>query len=357
MPARKLEEQLRREWWLKLSAVLGILFVASFLVFYINNLLVSFVLAFVTNYLLTPVVNRLESVGVPRNMALLIPFLSAGVLIGIGISLLLPLIVEQSSLLEGKIPQYQADFVALMERTESRLQNILGPSTLHMSERANEWILTKTTELSALIPAAVSGSLTVLILTPFLAFFMMQDGRRVTRGILSMVPNSLFELALNLHHQINDQMGSFIRARFLEALIVGLVVWAGLAVIGFPYALVLAIFAAITNLIPYIGPIIGAVPAVAIALVSSEGHIYDPMSVNLFVITSVYFVAQLIDVVFIIPFVVARVVNLHPVTVLLVIIIGAQFMGILGMVISIPLASAAKLTVTAIYNHLLDFRA
>jgi putative permease len=357
MPTRKLEDQLRREWWLKLTAVLSVMIIAVVLVFWIDNLLVSFVLAFVTNYLLAPIVSRLESVGVPRNLAILIPFLGAGVLIGVGVSLILPVIIEQSALLEGQIPQYQTELMALMQRTELRLQSLLGPNAAQMSQRANEWILAKTTELSATLPSAISGSITVMILTPFLAYFMIQDGRKITRGILSMVPNSLFELAINLHHQINDQMGGFIRARFLEAAIVGLVVWAGLAVIGFPFALVLAIFAAVTNLIPYLGPIIGAVPAIIIALVSAEGHVYEPMSVNLFVITSVYFVAQLIDVVFIIPFVVAKIVNLHPVTVLLVIIIGAQFMGILGMVISIPIASAAKLTITALYNHLLDFRA
>jgi putative permease len=357
MPTRKLEDQLRREWWLKLTAVLGVMIIAVVLVFWIDNLLVSFVLAFVTNYLLAPIVSRLESVGVPRNLAILIPFLGAGVLIGVGVSLILPVIVEQSALLEGQIPQYQTELMALMQKTELRLQSLLGPNAAQMSQRANEWILLKTTELSATLPSAISGSITVLILTPFLAYFMLQDGRKITRGILSMVPNSLFELVINLHHQINDQMGGFIRARFFEAAIVGLVVWAGLAIIGFPFALVLAIFAAVTNLIPYLGPIIGAIPAIIIALVSTEGHVYEPMSVNLFVITTVYFVAQLIDVVFIIPFVVARIVNLHPVTVLLVIIIGAQFMGILGMVISIPIASAAKLTITALYDHLLDFRA
>jgi putative permease len=197
----------------------------------------------------------------------------------------------------------------------------------------------------------------VALLAPFLAYFMLQDGRGVSRTLLSMVPNNLIELALNLHHQINDQMGGFIRARFLEAAIVGLVVWIGLAIIGYPYAPLLAIFAALTNLIPYIGPIIGAVPAVLIALISEEGAMYHSMSISLVIVTSIYFIAQLIDVLFIIPFVVAKIVNLHPVTVILVIIIGAQLMGILGMVISIPVASVLKLTLNAVYNHLLDFRA
>jgi putative permease len=185
---------------------------------------------------------------------------------------------------------------------------------------------------------------------------MLQDGRRVSRSILSMVPNNLFELSLNLYHQLNDQMGGFIRARFIEAAIVGVVVWIGLQFCGFPYAALLGAFAGVTNLIPYIGPIIGAVPAVLIALISPDAMVSQTMSLNLIIITSIYFFAQLVDIVFVIPLVVAKIVNLHPVTVIIVIIVGAQVMGVLGMVISIPVASAIKLIFQTFYNHLVDFR-
>src|SRR5690606_14323802 len=104
----------------------------------------------------------------------------------------------------------------------------------------------------------------------------------------------------------------------------------------------LALFAALTNLIPYIGPIIGAVPPVLIALISDDAMVTTSLNLNLFIVISIYLLAQILDVIFIIPLVVAKIVNLHPVTVIVVIIVGAQLMGVLGMIISIPLASAAK---------------
>ncbi len=354
---KKLESRLRRERWLKLSAFLLIHLIGIVLLFTIDNLLVSFVLAFVINYLLAPLVSFFERKSIPRHVAILIPYFTSFLLIGVAVYLILPLVTEQIASLEAQLPTYQRDLLALIGRVETRIKTLVNLHELNATQTANNWLIAKTAELSTILPAIVSQSLTVALLAPFLAYFMLQDGRRISRGLLSMVPNNLFELALNLHHQINDQMGGFIRARFLEAAIVGLVVWLGLAIIGFPYAPLLAIFAALTNLIPYIGPIIGAVPAVLIALISEDGAVYQSMSVNLVVVTSIYFIAQLIDVLFIIPFVVARIVNLHPVTVILVIIIGAQLMGILGMVISIPVASVLKLTLTAVYNHLLDFRA
>ena len=119
--------------------------------------------------------------------------------------------------------------------------------------------------------------------------------------------------------------------------------------VGFEYALLLAVFAGLSNLIPYIGPVVGAIPAVLIVLVNSVPGL------EFLIVIAVYIVAQLIDNFFIIPLVVAKIVNLHPVTVAIVIIIGAQIGGILGMIISIPVACILKLTTTTVYSHLIEF--
>jgi putative permease len=179
---------------------------------------------------------------------------------------------------------------------------------------------------------------------------MLLDGKDYVRRLLSLVPNNLFELALNLSHQISEQMGGFVRARILESFLVGFMIWLGLLILGFPYALILALFAALMNVIPYLGPFIGAVPALVICLANSH-----PDSTLLWII-AIYAIAQILDIVFIIPFVVAKIVDLHPVTVVLAVIVGSQVMGILGMIISIPLFSAFKVSASAIYKHLTDFR-
>jgi len=353
---QKIENKLRYERRLKLAAFLAIHVVGVFFLLTVDNLLLSFVLAFVINYMLAPIVNGLERYGLSRTQSTLVPFLISAAAIGTSFYLLVPLFTDQLTTLEAQIPKYRSELIALIGQIETRLRLTLNVQDLKFSEIANDWLIGKTAELSSWIPSVVSDSLTVMLLAPFLGYFMLQDGRRISRALLEMVPNNLFELALNLHHQINSQMGSFIRARILEAAIVGLVCWVGFVLIGFPYATLLAVFAGLTNLIPYIGPVIGAVPGILIALISEEGAIYASTNVNLFVIASIYFIAQLIDNVFLIPLLVARIVNLHPVTVILALIIGAQAMGILGMVISIPVASVLKVTLGAVYNHLLEFR-
>jgi putative permease len=350
----KLDKILKLEQRLKVATVFIILALGFTILITVKNMLLSFVLAFVINYLLSPVVEFLERRGLRRNTAILIPFTISALLISFGIYLILPLIGEQFAALESQLPKYQYEIMHLVASTEERFNGFFRLYDIKFSQSVNSWILNKTTEISASIPSALSGSLTVLILSPFFAFFMMQDGQQVSRSVLKFVPNNLFELALNLHHQINEQLGGFIRARFIEAAIVGLVVWLGLQIAGFPYASLLGLFAALTNLIPYLGPVIGAVPALLIALISPDAQLADHMGLSLAIVTSIYLTAQIIDIVFIIPFVVAKIVNLHPVSVMIVIIIGSQIMGILGMVISIPVASAIKLTFGAFYDHLTD---
>lgn len=353
----KLKAQLRRERNIKLASVGLTIFVPLVILLTVDHLLVSFVLAFVLNYLLAPIVDILERRGLPRQTAILIPFFAAGLLIAFGVYEILPLVAGQAKTLEVRLPGYQADLMNLLSNTEQRFKGVFKVYEINFSNSINSWMINKTAAWSSAVPSLVSGSLTVLLLTPILAYFMLQDGRQISRRILSMVPNGVFETALNLHHQLNDQMGGFIRARFLEAAIVGFVVWLGLQISGFPYASLLGLFAAITNLIPYIGPLIGAVPALAIALISPDVGLGTSMTWSLVVVSSVYFLAQLIDVIFVIPLVVARIVNLHPVTVIIVIIIGSQMMGILGMVISIPVASAMKLIFRSCYDLLMDYRA
>lgn len=352
----KLRASLRRENQIKMISVLAILLGIGIILFAVNNLLISFVLAFVTNYLLAPIVDFLERRRFPRQTAILIPFGATGCLIAFGIYKILPILTQQLSVLDSQLPKYQVDLVNLVSGTEQRFKGFFKLYNINFSQTINDWIVAKTQILSAALPSIVSGSLTVLILTPFFAYFMLQDGRRLTRTLMSLVPNSIFEIALDLQHQLNEQMGGFIRARFLEAAIVGAVVWLGLQIVGFPYASLLGVFAGLTNLIPYLGPLIGAVPALLIALISEDGMIASTMSVNLIIVTSIYFFAQLVDIVFIIPFVVAKIVNLHPVTVVIVIIIGSQVMGILGMMISIPVASAIKLVFQTFYRHLTEAR-
>ncbi len=324
--------------------------VGLYLIFYVENLLISCVLAFVVYYLLSPFVYLCERRGINRTLAIFTIYALNTVLVVALFSIFVPMLIDQLALLEKELPDLQVGVLNLVSKVENKIQKVFHFDSPLFRDNLRSWMINQTSEYTSLIPKWVSDSLTIFFLTPFLAFFMLRDGSQIKRQMLELIPNRFFETSLKLLYEMNDQVGSFIRARLAEALIVGLVTWIGLIIIGFPYAPLLALFAAITNLIPYIGPVFGAIPAFIILFVNSD-IIFGSMSANILAVSIVYLSAHILDAVVIIPVVVAKIVDLHPVTVIVVIILGAQLLGVLGMIISIPVASLLKLLFTTFYHQ------
>ncbi len=336
---------------IKLVFFLAALILLLLAVAKIENFMISLILGFVTSYMLAPLVDLLERKGFSRQWATVIPFLGLTIGIVIAIQLVVPRLTEQVATLKTNLPKYVEVATGLFTRAESEVVGII--KTVYpgdITSTVQPHILGWATDFFQGLPNYISKSLMILFLTPLLAFFILLDGRQFVRSFLTLVPNNFFELALNLNHQIGSQIGGFIRARFVQSTLVGAVIWIGLMILGFPYALVLAVVGGILNVIPYLGPLIAVVPAVLISLSGgTDGS-------ELAWIAIIYTTAQVLDAALITPFVVARIVNLHPVTVILVIIVGSQMMGVLGMIICIPIFSALKVSTIAIYKHLTDFR-
>ncbi|MCE3009646.1 MAG: AI-2E family transporter [Proteobacteria bacterium] len=315
------------------------------------NLLISFLLALVTHSFLAPVVDFLERKRLPRVLAVSAPFLITALVIGLSLNFFLPTLLIQLNELQVSLPKYFSTASGLLTRLELQVNTRIAQIyPLDIRGTIEPYIVQFTEGFVKKLPSLLSNSLTVLVLTPFLAFFMLLDGRDFIRRLLTLVPNNVFELALNLNYQVMTQISGFIRARVIEGLLIAMIIWMGLLYLDFPYSLLLASFAGLINIIPYVGPLLGAIPAVIIHLANSG------QSQELIWLLAIYGGAQIIDTALIVPFIVAKIVDLHPVVVVLAVIIGAQTMGILGMIISIPLFSALKVSFSAIYQHMTDFR-
>lgn len=342
-------ETLRRIRRIKLLFFLVSLGFFLFLVFWVKNVLVSLFLALVGFFLLKPFVDFLVRQGLSRLVSTLFPFLFFSLFL-FGLSLVVfPALGSQVDDLKNELPKYVEGTQKMLQTWESGVFSFLPvESKQRLGQELSRKVQRFAQSVFTDLPEILSNSLTVIFLAPFLCFFMLLDGKEFYRRMISTVPNAYFELSMYLQHQIMEQMGGFIRARLLESLLVGFVIWIGLAIIQFPYALVLAIFAALMNLIPYLGPLIGIIPGILISLVNQETNAVTSY------IVFVYLLAQLLDALIIVPMVVARIVNLHPVTVVLVVMVGSQTMGILGMLISIPFASAVKIIYASIYQHITD---
>lgn len=342
---------IRREKIIKLSLLALALLTTAIIIVSIPAMLTSFLIGFVVTYLFKPIVSFLERKGFDHPTAVVLPFLLSGFLMVYFALFITPVISEQFDSLETELPKYITGFQTMIDKPATQLNKTLAKfgniDVRAALESKGELFFAK---FISDIPNFLSQLALVLLLAPLFAFFMLKDGKQINRAMLSLVPNSLFETSMNLFYKINRQLGDFIRARFLESLLVGGVVWIGFFWINLPYALFLAIFAGVTNLIPYFGPIIGAVPGLIIASVNSDLH------VSPYLVGFIYLFAQVLDMLVLVPILVAKIVDLHPVTVIVVIILGGQIMGPLGMIISVPLASILKLTVREFYHQVVDFQ-
>ena len=213
-------------------------------------------------------------------------------------------------------------------------------------ERLMETMLGGTTMF---IEGVISG-LTFVVIVPFVAFFFLKEGRHLTRCLIALVPNAYFELCLNLMHQANKQIGNYIRGQLLAVLVVSVLAISGLSILGVYYALPLGLLAGLANVIPFLGPLIGIVCSSIVALAIGGGLVMVAKVIAMFLII------QLIDNVLIQPTMVAKSVELHPLVVLFVVMVGSQLMGIVGMLIAVPLTGIAKVSGQTIYKGIRQYQ-
>src|SRR5690606_22051376 len=186
------------------------------------------------------------------------------------------------------------------------------------------------TEFIGNITKYVSSLFEWILLVPLFLYFFFMESRDFSRKFLEAIPNPIFEKTYVLFSQFNTKFGEYIIAKFIEATILGTIVTLGLLVIGFPYPFIIGFFAGVTNILPYIGPIIGFIPALLIALMSKDPEI------SMLGMVLVFTIANLIDMILVFPLLVSKIVNLHPIVVVVSIIVGSQLGGIVGMIVIIP---------------------
>ena len=343
------QKRIKRLNFFRLSSfiIIFISLVAS--LFIIKGLFITLLLAFVLSFILSPPVNLLCRLGLRRSHSVSLVFSSF--LIGLGGLLFwsLPFLSNQFKSLQEEFPKYIEQVSILMQDWQNSLEDsFFFLSDLNLSYRFTQFLSSFGQAFLEEFPSTLTQSFTVLLLAPFFAFYIMKSRLGLLRNLYPLVPNHVFEMFLILHYKINKQIGVFVRGRILEACIVGLIIGVGLLILDFPFPIVLGIFASLTNLIPYIGPVIGSIPVLLVALVN-EHEVSQ-----IFLVLGLFFFAQIIDSMILVPILLARIVNLHPLTVIVIIIAGAQFMGIIGMIISIPLVNALKVSISAVYQHISD---
>jgi predicted PurR-regulated permease PerM len=331
----------------------GLLVVCWFLYHY-SALLGPFFVAAIIAYLLAPLVAWLESRGLRRSMAILVATLPFLALVIVVMVIALPQMVAQAGELVGRLPQFGQKLVGLLEGTRDRLltfrlltedqriwlQNLSAENIGTILQQNSDVIAGRlwTWALSLLRHLwSIFGLLGYLVVTPVVTFYLLTDWRPMLISAESLIPPGRREAIVGFIDRYDEALGGFIRGQLIEATLVAVITTIGLMIFGVPSALFLGATAGLFNLIPYVGIVISAVPALVIALTME-----NPLS-GLWRVALVYGVVQFIDGNITGPRIVGESAGLHPLWVMLALAIGGATMGFIGLLLAVPLAILVKM--------------
>jgi putative permease len=317
-----------------------------------SMVLTPLILGAVMAFMLNPVVLFLESLGPSRTQATAIVMFVITLLFVLLVLLVAPFIVRELQTIREFVSHETPESMALKLKalltTHLPFLNspVLARQVMPRLERFVYYLFNRGL---ALLPNLFSA-LIITLLIPFMTFFLLKDGRRMKRAFLRAMPNRYFEMSVNLLHKIDNQLGRYLRGQILVSLCVGSLAILALILLDVPYAFIIGIAAGLANMIPYFGPIVGAVPAIILSY-ASRGTLSA-----VFEVVVAFALIRMADDFIITPNILGRSVHLHPILVVMVIFIGGEMAGILGLLLCIPVTGAIQVTIRELAWSLKHYR-
>lgn len=315
-----------------------LLFLSLLFLYRVRVILSPFLFAALVAYIAYPLVQVFERRQVPRPMAIILVYLIFAVIVGITVSFLIPQLAAEVAEILETIPD-QTEMLADGLNLWRSLDNISVPEVLQtgldlLVGRVQHLLERLAQRIADLLVGMVSQIVSLLI-APILAYYLLRDLEVIKRRSLMLIPKQYRLTVYKLCKETNRVLNGFIRGQLVNALLVGLLIAAGLALLGIKFALFIGFLAGIFNIIPYFGPVIGFIPASLFALAKS------PLTV-LWVLGLFVLVNQL-EANVISPKIIGERVGLHPLAVIFAIFAGGELMGIVGMLIAVPAAAIVRI--------------
>jgi predicted PurR-regulated permease PerM len=303
-----------------------------------REVLTPFLIGAAIAYTLNPLVDSLERRGAPRVAGIVIVYAFVLLVLALILVYLIPATTRQ-------LERMSEDFPARVRSLELFVTNLYEKyHTAPFPETVREPLDSIIKQWEALLASAVSRTISAtvgllhqlpnLVLAPVLAFYFSRDKDEICRKVMSWVPAKNREEISNLIGEIDAVVGGFVRGQLLVAAIMVGLLSVGLWLTGIEFWFPIGVAAGILDVIPYFGPILGAIPAVIIALLES------PLRAVYVVI--VFVVANQIESAVLTPRIVSGYVGLHPLTVIFALLVGAYMLGLWGMIIAVPVAGMVK---------------
>ena len=313
------------------------------------------ILAGVLYYLVNPLVDWMERKKIPRMLGIAWIFIIIGALIVWGITTLIPIIQEQTFSIIKNWPIYWDNIVTqidswlrsdVLSEFQTRLSDFNTNLLSNVSEQANG-VLDSTFESIGSVVGAVTNIVIAIITMPFILFYLLKDGKSLPYHVMKVIPSKMRLSTYNLLTEINTQISQYIRGQLVVAFFVGLMFWIGFAIIGLEYAVTLGVLAGFLNLIPYLGSFLATIPAIVIALVDSPSMLIK--------VLIVFAIEQMIEGRVIQPQILGSNLEIHPLTIIIVLLSAGKIFGIPGVILGIPGYAVSKVIVVHFFKWYKDY--
>lgn len=321
--------------WLKRLRFPIVLLLFLICLFLFRKIAWPFLLAFVLSILLEPEIEWVERRGASRTAAVLTIFFILLILAGVLLLWVVPKIITDLNQALTRVPTYARELQLQGERTIRFFQRLppnIQDFVYILVQRGGEAFRRVLVRIGAMVIAIFSRSF-LLFLVPVLAFYISRDLPGWRRRIQHGVPRWLGRDAIVFWRTLTV-VGAYVRGQILDSLVVGSLLSIGLLLLGVDMGLLIGSLAGLFNLIPYFGPVFGAIPAMVSAGLESPWK-------ALYVIVLFFAVNQL-ETMVIMPRLVGRKIGLHPVTVIFLLLFGGHYLGFFGMVLAVPIGAVIK---------------
>ena len=322
---------------------LGALILLGIFIFLIRNVLFPIVIAILLYYILNPVVNwlskkRPSGVGLNRTLAILISFIIFFIVLVVAAFFIIPTLIEEFNIFVANVPQYLAQLQVLLDSLDH------WQATANLPQNFDNMFMNILQNLFSLV--AIFGQNTVnlmigilsrfiyIIIIPLVTFFLLHDDVYLARGFINYLPPEHRQVTARTLKEIDNILKNYVVGQAILCFIVGVVTSGVLYLWGIKFALILGLVAAVAQLIPNIGPFIGAAPTLIIAAVISPVLALEALA--FFMALNILLVAVLA------PKILGDKLNLHPLTIVLSVLILGELAGMWGLFLAAPITAILK---------------
>lgn len=349
----------------RLAFYLGVIVLLIILLgWFFFNILIYFIISFVIATILRPLCNYISNTQIfnfriPQVVAVLVSFLVLIVCLSLFITLFIPLVTEQVQVLT------RLDYNELYLRVTTPLKNMedfmirngytLGEEGFIVNSlRSSIVSLFDQINFQTLFNNLISftGNFLIgLLAVVFITFFLLYEKGIVRKQFIAIIPNQYFEISIVAIYKIEKLLSNYLLGLLFQMFAIFSIASFGLSLLGIRYALTIALFAAVSNLIPYAGPVLGTVFGVIVG-VSTGDFLMDSSGFWLMImkILAVFSVVQLTDNLLLQPLIFSKSVKAHPLEIFVIIFVGANLAGILGMIVAIPVYTVIKVSIKELYS-------